>query len=209
MSTLLPNVTLDDTSPAILYIGNWDGDIHKGDPLVTQYSNTTFHASTLVGDTAVLHWNGGSIWVFGAFRANHGYFSISLDASEKQYINGQKEPDVFQQVMYSSGDLDSGDHTLILINEGDHDNVDETLTWVDLDYIVVQADSEQFDASKIADKAKNMITTGVPRVQAFMPPTGIPKPITISGAPCGLNISMGLEGIFGLCQSAANLKRHS
>ncbi|KAK6905055.1 hypothetical protein I204_07954 [Kwoniella mangroviensis CBS 8886] len=194
MSGTLSNVTLDDSSPAIVYIGDWDGKIHQGDPLVSQYSNMTFHASNKLGDSASFRWTGGQLWLFGAFRANHGWFSVTLDGMEKQYFDGQKDPDAFQRLMFQSGDLEVGEHELVLLNEADHENKDPALSWVDLDYIIVQADPAQFDPSSSSFSTVNMITTGTPRVQAVMPPTGTPKPVYISQAPG--EPTMGLTGIF-------------
>nr|XP_019014326.1 uncharacterized protein I206_00408 [Kwoniella pini CBS 10737]OCF53107.1 hypothetical protein I206_00408 [Kwoniella pini CBS 10737] len=163
----LSNVTLDDSSSAITYIGNWDGQLHKGDPLVGEYSNGTFHASNTTGDTATFTWNGGGIWFFGAFRANHGYFSIKLDEKEKEYFNGQADSDIFNQVIYANADLEVGNHRIVLVNEANYNTSNFELTWVDLDYIMVQADPAQFDQSSIPSESR-ILTTGTPRVQAIL-----------------------------------------
>ncbi|WWC57977.1 uncharacterized protein I303_100512 [Kwoniella dejecticola CBS 10117] len=187
----LTNVTLDDSSPLITYIGNWDGELHKGDPLVREYSNATFHASNTTGDSATFSWSGGQIWLFGAFRANHGYLSVKLDGDDKQYVNGQADKDVFDQVIFASGDIEIGDHQVVLLNEAGYETSDPKLSWVDLDYIVVQADPAQFDASRIPSGSR-MMTTGTPRVQAVMPPTGMPRPITISSGTGGPDSDCGV-----------------
>ncbi|WVW81621.1 hypothetical protein I302_103616 [Kwoniella bestiolae CBS 10118] len=196
MSGTVSNTTLEDNSPAIIYIGDWDGEVHKGDPLVAEYTNSTFHGSSKKGDSASFRWNGGQVWLFGAFRANHGWYSITLDGLEKQSFNGQQDPDVFQQVMFDSGQLDVGAHELILLNEADYENKDPALSWVDLDRIMVQADGAQFDPSSSDFAAGHMITTGTPRVQAVMPPTGTPKAVYISSAPG--RPTMEVKGMFGL-----------
>ncbi|WRT63493.1 uncharacterized protein IL334_000398 [Kwoniella shivajii] len=188
-----PNITLDDTSPWIDYTGGWD-TIHQGDPLVARYSNSTFHASNATGDVAVFNWTGGAIWLFGAYRLNHGFYSVSLDGAEKQYTNGLSSKDVFHQVLYTSGDITNGSHNIILTNEQGYQNTDPTLGWMDLDYIIVQGDQDQFD-SKAISPTSDMITTGTPRIQAVMP-TGTPQPILISSATGGSK--MEIEGLLGI-----------
>ncbi|WWD09913.1 hypothetical protein V865_008043 [Kwoniella europaea PYCC6329] len=62
-------------------MGNWDGDDHDGDPLVDEYSNSTFHASSTSGDSMEFDFVGNGIWLFGASRPNHGFYSVQIDRS--------------------------------------------------------------------------------------------------------------------------------
>ncbi|WVF72002.1 hypothetical protein IAT40_006813 [Kwoniella sp. CBS 6097] len=173
----MKNVTVDDPSERIDYQGDWDGTVHKGDPFVNRYSNSTFHASNTNGDSVTFEWDGACIWLFGAKRPNHGNFSVSLDGGDKQYYTSESGPssDLFQQVLYTSGEIPSGEHEVVMVNEKGYEGVDAKFEWLDLDFIIYQSDEEA------AGNAEPFITTGTPQVPMLLP-TGKNPVISISSS---------------------------
>ncbi|OCF45409.1 hypothetical protein I317_00654 [Kwoniella heveanensis CBS 569] len=157
------NVTVDDQSDLIVYQGGWDGTVHQGDPFVNRYSNGTFHASNTAGDSATFEWDGGCIWLFGAKRPNHGNFSTSLDGADKVISTTESENkvDLFEQVVYTSGEIQRGSHKLVVINEVGYEGLDESYAWLDIDYIIYEGDDQ---ASSDTSDLKPFITTGTPQV---------------------------------------------
>ncbi|WVF67154.1 hypothetical protein IAT40_001900 [Kwoniella sp. CBS 6097] len=207
MSNFL-NVTLEDNSPSIIYTGAWDGDEHKGDTKVPEYSNANSHATRTQSDSLLFSWTGGPIWLYGAKRPNHGHFSVSLDGAEKVFKSGFAPSDQWKALLWSSGDLQEGKHEVVVVNERGHAQTDEALAWFDLDFIKVQADPEQFsvapDQSRGKDqdsgteqrpgdityRADTFITTGQPKVRMILP-TGVPEIIRISSASPSRSIAIG------------------
>ncbi|WVQ94752.1 hypothetical protein IAU59_001833 [Kwoniella sp. CBS 9459] len=179
MSSFL-NVTLEDNLPSIIYSGGWDGDDHKGDTKIQEYSNANFHASETQGDSLLFSWNGGPIWLYGAKRPNHGHFSVSLDGAEKMFKSGFAPSNQFKALLWSSGDLPDGQHEVVIVNEKGHAQTDQALAWFDLDYIIVQADPAKFGtaaeqkqdtdalSADTAHAADQFITTGQPKLQLIL-----------------------------------------
>ncbi|WWC60895.1 uncharacterized protein I303_103471 [Kwoniella dejecticola CBS 10117] len=207
------NITIDDPSPLITYVGNWDGGDHDGDPFVGQYSNSTFHSSYTTGDVAKFDFEGNAIWLFGAFRPNHGYYSVSIDGAEKTYNNGNKTDDVFVQVLYSLRNLQQGKHELVLTNEKGYNGSDARngYGWLDLDFIMYQTSSSSSSPSSGTGLAQYndsmVITTGTPRVQLHFP-SGTPHPIEISAAKAvrSMNVlTLFCAVMITLLRSARNL----
>ncbi|WVW82858.1 hypothetical protein I302_104870 [Kwoniella bestiolae CBS 10118] len=162
------NITLDDPSPLLTYVGKWDGDDHEGDPFIDRYSNSTFHASSTLGDSMKFTFKGNGIWLFGAFRSNHEYYSTSIDGSPKIYNNGNRPVDVFTQVLYSNSTLGQGRHEVVLTNERGYNGTDpgEGYGWLDLDFVIYQTSSSpEGGQTKMGDM---IFTTGTPRVQLHL-----------------------------------------
>jgi hypothetical protein len=70
--------------------------------------------------------------VYGAKRANHGMYNVTLDGRAFSG-NGAATPSEFQQLLFANGSLPAGLHTLVLAN------ADSGGLYVDLDYFVVTA----------------------------------------------------------------------
>lgn len=60
--------------------------------------------------------NGTSISVYGAKRANHGQYNVTVDKSTPTTASGASDTETFQQLLYSSGDLRPDFHNLTLLN---------------------------------------------------------------------------------------------
>ncbi|THG98734.1 hypothetical protein EW026_g3508 [Hermanssonia centrifuga] len=110
------NLTIPDTSPLIAYDGTW-GDSSHIDSAWVDYANGTFHATQEYGASATLVFNGSAVYIFGARRDNHDYYTTTLDG------------------MSTTGATNLGgqQHRLVLTN---------TFTtpadpWVDIDYMVI------------------------------------------------------------------------
>ncbi|OCF36607.1 hypothetical protein I316_01859 [Kwoniella heveanensis BCC8398] len=178
---------LNSSTLTLLYVGSMRHATPPGDPFVNRYSNGTFHASNTAGDSATFEWDGGCIWLFGAKRPNiidptlrdpirsdpirsdpithtsHGNFSTSLDGADKVISTTESENkvDLFEQVIYTSGEIQRGSHKLVVINEVGYEGLDESYAWLDIDYIIYEGDDQ---ASSGTSDLKPFITTGTPQV---------------------------------------------
>ncbi|KIP02359.1 hypothetical protein PHLGIDRAFT_298614 [Phlebiopsis gigantea 11061_1 CR5-6] len=124
------NLTIDDASPIILYKGDWVDSL-QSDPFLSSYANGTFHSTNTSGNASFL-FNGTAIYLFGAFRVNHGTYSVSLD-NVTTSRKGFGDPFKFQQNMFEQTGLGSGrEHSVTL--KGPPGGA---APYVDLDYIVV------------------------------------------------------------------------
>jgi hypothetical protein len=85
----------------------------------------------LQNSTARFSFNGTAVYLYGAKRANHGGYSISIDEQEiPSTFNGSSTPEQFQTLLYGNASLSYGEHHVVLTNV-------EAPRWMDLDYIVI------------------------------------------------------------------------
>ncbi|KIK57892.1 hypothetical protein GYMLUDRAFT_246544 [Collybiopsis luxurians FD-317 M1] len=141
MSVSRESIIVDAYSPLISYnpppdnntwhTGGWDGD-----PLQSQYSNSTFLYSTFSGATATLKFTGTGVRIVGSYRWNDGPYSVTVDGSAGPTNRTGTPPDInnqlFNYVMYDNlGSLSHGLHTVVLTNLASGN-----LTNIDVDYMV-------------------------------------------------------------------------
>lgn len=60
--------------------------------------------------------NGTSAAIYGAKRGNHGQYNVTIDNFNTTSASGASDTEQFQQLLYTSGDLDSGFHNMTILN---------------------------------------------------------------------------------------------
>ncbi|WWC71962.1 uncharacterized protein I206_105921 [Kwoniella pini CBS 10737] len=137
------NITIDDASPQFQYYSannTWSRN-HVGDDLTSKYFKQTFRATFTEGDYVTLTFNGTAIAIYGAKRANHGYYSTQLDGGTIQFQNGNSLNPQIQALIYQAAGLRADqEHTITLKNTPSKNNIapkpgDEW--WFDIDFAVV------------------------------------------------------------------------
>ncbi|KAJ7616306.1 hypothetical protein DFH06DRAFT_109505 [Mycena polygramma] len=130
------NYTIDDVSPLIQYSGTtWQPGDLTDDDLGPNYLGGTFSLCSANGDSASFSFNGTQVWIFGAKRSNHGFYSVSVDGNTTEY-DGFSKNDKYT-ALFDSGSLNSGLHTVELTNiQNDTDKI-----YLDIDSITWTTDS--------------------------------------------------------------------
>ena len=103
--------------------------------LVRYNNHLTFTVTQQHGASMNLTFHGTTIWLFGAKRANHGSYTVSID-NQQTLENGYNNQDIFGQVLFSAG-VASGVHTVVLTNTGNVTNSN----WLDIDYVRISPSS--------------------------------------------------------------------
>lgn len=86
--------------------------------------NETFHGSAtreaqVNGSTASLSFSGDAVSVYGTTGPGHGIFSIQIDSNTPQILNGSASTLHPQTLLFFSGGLGHGEHSVVLTN---HEN---------------------------------------------------------------------------------------
>ncbi|KAH7108407.1 hypothetical protein BKA62DRAFT_682083 [Auriculariales sp. MPI-PUGE-AT-0066] len=113
------NITVEDTSPLISYqpASAWR-ESPADDPLALQSSASSFRTTSQPGATASLSFSGTGISIFGSTGPNHGQYSVSIDGGAQQVLSGSTATVVAQVPLFSASGLTSGDHTIVITNNG-------------------------------------------------------------------------------------------
>ncbi|CAE7145154.1 unnamed protein product [Rhizoctonia solani] len=166
---MLRNFTLDDASPFIRYDPSWrDGYNSTADSQMPRYQGRSFHATSTNGATANITFRGTDIYIYGAKRNNHGYYSATVDDEPAWPIYGRPGlggAEEFQSLLFARQGLTNGKHTFRLTNivEG------QDKIWVDIDYIVITrevdtpivgsviATHDEFTYSSLWNRQTNML----------------------------------------------------
>jgi hypothetical protein len=82
------------------------------------------------GAKASFTFNGTSVQIFGAKRANHGGYQITLDGATNPPENGTASPNIFQTSLFSADSLEQKLHTVTLTNAGTPGHV-----FTDIDFV--------------------------------------------------------------------------
>ncbi|OCF38028.1 hypothetical protein I316_00252 [Kwoniella heveanensis BCC8398] len=126
-------VTLDDADSNWTYGGDTWGTNHTDDPMTPQYSEGTFHTTTVHQAWAQLCWTGQDITIFGAKRSNHGLYATVVDNGEIVWGDGFSEKPQIQAVLFASQGLEWGDHQVVISNQNKV-NVTKNRIWFDVDH---------------------------------------------------------------------------
>ncbi|OCF41330.1 hypothetical protein I317_04811 [Kwoniella heveanensis CBS 569] len=126
-------VTLDDADSNWTYGGDTWGTNHTDDPMTPQYSEGTFHTTTVHQAWARLCWTGQDITIFGAKRSNHGLYATVVDNGEIVWGDGFSEKPQIQAVLFASQGLEWGDHQVVISNQNKV-NVTKNRIWFDVDH---------------------------------------------------------------------------
>ena len=104
--------TYDDTSPALVYTGNWS---HVSDQSYTggDYDNTESFSDT-AGDSMSVTFTGTAVQWIAPTSGNHGIADVSLDGKPVATVDGYSPGTNFQQIEYSVSGLADTGHTLTI-----------------------------------------------------------------------------------------------
>ncbi|CAE6495602.1 unnamed protein product [Rhizoctonia solani] len=129
-------VLIDDYSPLIQYQPQWFDSYNlpaTRDPHVNKYNGASFHSSQTNGSTATLKFHGTAVYIYGAKRFNHGFYSVSIDGVMSDPADGYAPGQgLFQELLFSREQLTDTIHTLVLANI----IRDNARPFVDIDCIV-------------------------------------------------------------------------
>ncbi|KAL5523624.1 hypothetical protein ACEPAG_7797 [Sanghuangporus baumii] len=166
------NTTIDDNSPLITYspVEVWTYGTKSNDPAFDSYANGTFTLTSTVSATMKISFYGTGIWIWGAKRPNHGYYSVTVDGVKSDLISGRRSDGIrdldiwdneFQALLFSAFNLNLTEHDIILTNEGAQDS-DPKAHYVDIDYITWESDigSENATLTTVTLDSSNFETSG-------------------------------------------------
>ncbi|WVF72899.1 hypothetical protein IAT40_007717 [Kwoniella sp. CBS 6097] len=129
-------VTLDDADQHWTYGGDTWGTNHTDDPMTPQYSESTFHTTTVHQAWARLCWTGQDITIYGAKRGNHGLYATVVDNGEVVWGDGFSDKAQIQAVLFASQGLEWGDHQVVIYNQNKV-NVTKGRIWFDVDHVTL------------------------------------------------------------------------
>lgn len=144
------NITIEDTSPIILYSSGWRAGHSSDDPHANlyelhpylcfrapiytrlapsnRYSQSSFTVTSDQNAFVSFTFNGTGVEIYGAKRQNHGLYQVKLDDTVYPSSNGSvPDPGTFQVPLFSSGSLAQGLHTVTLKNQQGH--------FLDIDFV--------------------------------------------------------------------------
>jgi beta-galactosidase GanA len=134
--------TYDDTSPALVYTGNWS---HVSNQSYTggDYDNTESFSDT-PGDSMSVTFTGTAVQWIAPTSGNHGIADVSLDGKQVATVDGYSPGTNFQQVEYSVSGLADTSHTLTIEVSGQK-NPASSGTYVSIDAINVPTAAQAAD----------------------------------------------------------------
>jgi len=128
------NVYIDDLSSALTYKGWQQHTEYAGTVLPPTITNTTFHASRIVGESVSTVFTGSAVVVYGPCYIANGEYTVSLDSLPTQSYNGSMQyatATAENCVRYMAAGLDgSQQHSITITNTDDG-------RWTTLDWIQV------------------------------------------------------------------------
>ncbi len=125
------DTVIDDTDPAFSYSGSWSTMRIPG-PI-----DGTYHLGAATGSTATMSFTGGRAFLFGLLRWENGQADIYLDGAYKGRIDTYNIAFVDHRVLFDTGLLADGPHTLQVVATGSH-RPESTGSQIQLDALVVQ-----------------------------------------------------------------------
>ncbi|KAJ3984758.1 hypothetical protein F5890DRAFT_1514962 [Lentinula detonsa] len=125
------NLTVEDSSPLISYspAGAWF-DSPSNDTLLSSYSGSSYHTTSIQGATATITFSGTAITIFGGHRPNYGTFQISVDGQNVVASESSAGQDVVQQILGTASGLSNGKHTAVITSSSSSP--------IDIDYVDIQ-----------------------------------------------------------------------
>ena len=114
-------VTIDDVDTSIIYSGDWTAQSSFPDRL-----NETTHETIGIGRSATFTFTGERVKLIAERQPWGGTAEIYLDASYVGLVDFNAPGTMYQQIVFDSGLLAYGEHTLVLqtINDSDYVYVD-------------------------------------------------------------------------------------
>lgn len=136
LSSPLYHIT-DDFSPAVTYQGNWSTsaqyELETGGQ--ADYYDQTLHDTQTPGNSGAFTFTGTSVQWTGSTNDNHGIASVSVDGGPAVQVDTYSPQGVKQQVLFSSGHLRPGRHT-ITITLTSNKNAASQSSYIDVDAFV-------------------------------------------------------------------------
>ncbi|KIJ56903.1 hypothetical protein M422DRAFT_62809 [Sphaerobolus stellatus SS14] len=126
------NFTFQESSPLIVYSGDWIAIYDHNDPDKSQY-NGIFRPTTSEA-SATINFLGTGVSIFRATRTNHGPYSAVLDDQPPFQGNGLANPNRFNISLFGQTDLEYGNHTVTITNHPSP----PTDVFLDIDYITIE-----------------------------------------------------------------------
>ncbi|EJU02116.1 hypothetical protein DACRYDRAFT_21886 [Dacryopinax primogenitus] len=147
---MLLNLSFEDTSPIITYTNPSNppaGSLLWGASTTTDgcrglYSDSSFTGTNINKATMALTFNGTGIWIYGANRANHGNYSVSIDTQDFGPLSGYANDSGctvlsdFKALLFGQAGLPMGAHDVTLTNLP----INTSYNWVDVDYITIETE---------------------------------------------------------------------
>ncbi|KAF8160607.1 hypothetical protein B0H34DRAFT_838329 [Crassisporium funariophilum] len=171
-------VEIEDTSPALVYTGNWRAGTSRDDNLADQYRESSFMVTQARGAKINFIFYGTAVGIYGARRSGHGDYHVEIDGSSFPTMNGNSDDPLFNSTMFYT-ELRNGIHTLNLVN----DNND----FFDIDYVSFTTSAGASNEPLIVDTYQNSHSSF-----SYSPPASWVTPPMIgtfsgsSGQQCGL-----------------------
>ena len=147
------NITLDDTSPMIIWGDGWEiGSLNSGeelprllccitsiriltraclriikDPFTPRYYGSTFRCTQTEAASGSIKFKGSGVWLYGAKRDNHGVFEVDLDG-QVATLDGYDVVNVPQVMLFGQGGLDpTVEHTVVSTSRADSSTTREKI----------------------------------------------------------------------------------
>ncbi len=132
----ITDTVIDDTDVAFSYSGDWKA-ASMANPI-----NNTYHQGLTQGATATVWFTGGRAFLFGLLRSDEGQADIYLDDVYQRRVDFYNPAWVDHQVLFDTGEIADGAHTLEIITTGTHSpnshNPRNAAGVIQLDALVVQ-----------------------------------------------------------------------
>ncbi|RDB16554.1 hypothetical protein Hypma_002768 [Hypsizygus marmoreus] len=122
-------ITVDDVSPLIDFqpSGAWIQKNSTTDTQATKYYASTFTQAQQLGATATFAFNGTSLAIYGAKRADHGNYTVNIDGTIQAASGFAPDPGEYQARLFSTTELRPGPHVVTITNS--------QYNLLDIDYI--------------------------------------------------------------------------
>lgn len=113
------NLTVEDASPLVVYApaGAWQ-DAPLDDPLLSSYSGSNFHRTSVAGATASINFHGTGVTLTGGRRTGYGSYTVTVDGQTIATGAASTSADSTKQILATVAGLELGDHELVLTNTG-------------------------------------------------------------------------------------------
>ncbi|RXK38276.1 hypothetical protein M231_04449 [Tremella mesenterica] len=153
----MANITIDDSSPYIAWLGNGWGDQSQqtiSNDLRSRYYNQTYHMTAEQGDYALFRFKGTSVFVYSAKCNIEGVYAVTLDGGNLFSGNGYSDDPVVPWIMFSATGLTDEVHVLQIINRPTYVNYN-TFGHMGLDYIVIDGQPLDPNSDSISTPASS------------------------------------------------------
>ena len=108
-------IEVDDTDASVVYTGShWSTSSNASDYGGSIHYNTTGG----VGEKAVITFTGTRIQWIGTMNTTYGIASVQVDSGSVAYIDLYSPSALYQQVLFDSGPISAGSHTLTITCTG-------------------------------------------------------------------------------------------